>query len=134
MAIRSGTAAAAVALSLLFASGALAQQSGEGEEAASGGGQMMSDQSGQGMSAAAGSGMMPGMMHRGRGRHGGGMGPGGMLMMFVLMDTDGNEALSLDEVLSAHERMFNYVDADDDGSVTMDEMQAFMQRMHGGMR
>ena len=63
---------------------------------------------------------------------GGGMPPGMMLMLFTLMDTDGNESLSMEEVLRPHERMFNRIDADDSGELTLEEMQDFMQKMHGG--
>ena len=67
-----------------------------------------------------------------RGRHGAGhhrMGPGMMVMIMAMMDTDGDGALSLEEVQAVHTRMFNYVDADDDGRLTPEELQAFF---HGG--
>jgi Ca2+-binding EF-hand superfamily protein len=51
-------------------------------------------------------------------------------MMMILMDTDGNGALSLEEVQAVHERIFRAVDEDDDGQVTPEEIQAFMR---GGM-
>lgn len=69
---------------------------------------------------------------RGRGMYGTGMPPGMMLMMFVMLDTDGDKALSLEEVLAVHQRMFGYIDGDDDGKVTQDEMQGFMKQMHRG--
>ncbi|HUF56930.1 MAG TPA: EF-hand domain-containing protein [Thermohalobaculum sp.] len=131
MTIRLKSAAAVAALSLSLTSAALAQQTAEEGDApaATDGGQTTS---GMGMQGGMGPGMMRGAMKGGRG--GGGMGPGAMMMMFVLMDADGDEALSLEEVLSVHERMFNYIDADDDGSVTMEEARAFMQKMHRPMR
>ena len=74
-----------------------------------------------------------GMMHGGRGMMRGGMGhgmgPHMMLMMMAMVDADGSETLSLEEVQAVHARMFNYVDADGDGELTLDEMRAFM---HGG--
>ena len=57
------------------------------------------------------------------------MGPGLMTMMMIMMDTNGDGALSLEEVQAVHTRMFNYVDADKDGKVTPEEMQSFF---HGG--
>ena len=64
----------------------------------------------------------------GRGKMGG-MAPGMMTMMFVMMDTDGNGALSLEEVQAVHARMFDRVDENDNGEVTMEEMRGFMQMM-----
>ncbi len=61
-----------------------------------------------------------------------GMGHGMMLkMMMAMMDTNGDGALSLEEVQAVHARMFAMIDADDDGQVTVDEIQSFMQG--GGM-
>lgn len=59
----------------------------------------------------------------------GGMGPHMMLMMMALIDTDGSETLSLEEVQAVHARMFQYADADDDGELTLQELRGFM---HGG--
>lgn len=59
----------------------------------------------------------PGMMSR--------MGPGMMTMMMVMMDSDGDGALSLDEVQAVHTRMFNYADADKDGKLTPQELRGF---------
>ena len=69
------------------------------------------------------------MMGRGRG-HGMHRGPG-MRIMFILMDTDGDGALSLEEIQSAHARIFKAVDTSGDGKVTYEEMVAFFR---GGPR
>ena len=62
-----------------------------------------------------GPGMMgPGMM-MGRGM----MGP---QMMIIMMDTNGDGKLSLDEFQAMHKRMFNYLDANGDGQIEMDEL------------
>ncbi len=55
------------------------------------------------------------------------MGPGMMRMMLILMDTDGDGAVSLSEFQAAHERMFKAIDADKDGRITVREVQGFMQ-------
>ena len=82
---------------------------------------MMGDQGGMpGMMAGRGSGA-------GMGSEDGGMrGPNMMRLMFALMDADGDGALSPQEFRAAHERIFNAADGDDDGSLTMEEMQGFM--------
>lgn len=54
------------------------------------------------------------------------MGPGMMRMMLIVMDTDGDGALSLEEVQAVHARVFSAMDADGDGRVTPEEMEAFM--------
>ncbi|WP_206454161.1 EF-hand domain-containing protein [Aurantimonas marina] len=69
-------------------------------------------------------------------RRGGMMGPrmGGphmMRMMMILLDTDGDGALSLDEVQAVHARFFKAVDANGDGKVTTEEIQAFMSPRGG---
>ncbi|MDR6756528.1 hypothetical protein J2Y48_001821 [Mycoplana sp. BE70] len=59
-----------------------------------------------------------------------GMGPmrGQMMrIMFAVADTDGDGALSFEEVTAVHKRIFDTVDANKDGKVTLDEMRAFMQ-------
>jgi len=74
-----------------------------------------------------------GMM--GRGMMGGGMMGGGMMMgppimmrmIFALMDADGDGTISLQEFQAAHERIFKAMDANKDGRLTLEEMQAFMQ-------
>lgn len=74
-----------------------------------------------------GHGMMGGRM-MGRGMMGGGaMGsPFMMRMMFALMDADGDGTISLQEFQAAHERIFKAMDSNKDGKLTLEEMQAFM--------
>jgi hypothetical protein len=64
-----------------------------------------------------GRGMRRGMM--GRGMH--------MRLIFILMDTDGDGTLSLEEFQTAHAKIFKVIDADKDGKVTMEEMQMFFR-------
>jgi hypothetical protein len=68
-----------------------------------------------------------GMM--GRGMMGGGaMGrPVMMRIIFALMDADGDGTISLQEFQAAHERIFKAMDRNKDGRLTPEEMQAFMQ-------
>ena len=72
-------------------------------------------------------GMMGGHM-MGRGMMGGSaMGPPFMMrMMFALMDADGDGTISLQEFQAAHERIFKAMDSNKDGKLTMEEMQAFI--------
>lgn len=76
--------------------------------------------------------MMPGMM--GRGQHGmmegmrmGPMRGHMMKIMCAVADVDGDGALSFEEVTTIHKRIFDTVDANNDGKVIPDEMQGFMQ-------
>jgi hypothetical protein len=69
--------------------------------------------------------MMIGQSMMGQGMHSGGM----YRIMFVLMDTDGDGTLSLEEFQTAHAKIFKAIDTDKDGKVTFAEMQAFF---HGG--
>ena len=76
----------------------------------------------------------PGMMRPGMMGHGmmGGMpmmGPRGHMMkvMFAVIDTNGDGALSFDEVIAVHKRIFDRIDANKDGKVTLEEMQTFMR-------
>ena len=63
-----------------------------------------------------------------KGTMGQGMHQGGMYrIMFVLMDTDGDGTLSLEEFQAAHAKIFKAIDANKDGKVTFEEMQAFFR-------
>ncbi|MGY3603563.1 MULTISPECIES: EF-hand domain-containing protein [unclassified Bradyrhizobium] len=74
-----------------------------------------------------GHGMMGGHM-MGRGMMGGSaMGPPFMMrMMFALMDADSDGTISLQEFQTAHERIFKAMDSNRDGKLTLEEMQAFI--------
>ena len=69
-----------------------------------------------------GGGMMGDMM--GRGMMGGGVtGPPLMMrMMFALMDADGDGTISLQEFQAAHEQIFKAMDINKDGKLTLEEM------------
>jgi len=67
-----------------------------------------------------------GMMHGPMGMMGPGMGGAQMMrMMMILMDTDGDGAISLQEFQAAHERFFKAMDTDKDGRVTLEEFRNF---------
>jgi hypothetical protein len=68
-----------------------------------------------------------GMMGHGMGGPGMMMRPGMMRMIVVMMDTDGDGALSLEEVQSVHARIFKAMDADKNGRVTLEEIQQFFR-------
>jgi hypothetical protein len=71
--------------------------------------------------------MMGGMpMGRMRGQMAG-MHGHGMRIMFAIVDANGDGALSFDEVMIIHKRIFDQVDANKDSKVTPEEMQAFMR-------
>jgi EF hand len=78
-------------------------------------------------------GRMMGMMGRGYGHHGchGGHGIVGLRIIFSLMDADGDGTVSLQEFQAAQERIFRAMDADHDGTVSLEEMGDFM---HGTSR
>jgi EF hand len=73
-----------------------------------------------------GGGMMGHMTEHGM--MGGGMmgSPFMMRMIFALMDADGDGTVSLEEFKAAHERIFKAMDSNKDGKLTLDEMQGFM--------
>jgi Ca2+-binding EF-hand superfamily protein len=50
-----------------------------------------------------------------------------MRIMFAIADTDGDSALSFEEITAIHKRIFDKVDANKDGKVTSEEVQAFMR-------
>jgi hypothetical protein len=73
-----------------------------------------------------GSMMGGGMMRQGM-MGGGAMGPPFMMrMMFALMDADGDGTISLQEFQAAHERIFKAMDSNKDGKLTQGEMRAFI--------
>jgi EF hand len=87
------------------------------------------------MGGGMGGGMMCGHM-MGSGMTGGGMhaehrrGPLMLMrMIFSLMDADGDGSISLQEFQAAHERLFKGMDQNKDGRVTMEEMRIFMGAM-----
>jgi Ca2+-binding EF-hand superfamily protein len=60
----------------------------------------------------------------GRGMMGRGM---CMRLMMILMDTDGDGTLSLEEFQTAHAKIFKAIDANNDGKVTLEEFQMFFR-------
>ena len=52
-----------------------------------------------------------------------------MRVMFALVDTDGDGAVSLQELQAGNERVFKAMDANKDGKLTPDEIKDYM---HGG--
>jgi hypothetical protein len=50
-----------------------------------------------------------------------------MNIMFAIADLDGDAALSFEEVTTIHKRIFDKIDANKDGKVTPEEVQAFMR-------
>jgi hypothetical protein len=100
-------------------------------------GQGQGAQAGQSTMPPAQSGMMcgmmqPGMMGQGmQGMMGRGMmgmsGPAPMKIFFAIADANGDGGLSFDEVTAIHKRIFDRIDADKDGRVTPEEIQAFMR-------
>jgi EF hand len=75
-----------------------------------------------------GQGSMMGDAMMGRGMMGGGAtgAPFMMRMMFALMDADGDGTISLQEFQAAHERIFKAMDTNKDGKLAPEEMQAFI--------
>ena len=89
------------------------------------GGPMMQNQAGGGPMMDQ-SQMGPGWMGPGMMMGGGMMGHGSMHMMIVMMDTDGDGAVSQEEFQAVQARMFDAMDLNKDDKLTSDEMQAFM--------
>jgi EF hand len=52
--------------------------------------------------------------------------PAMMRIMFALMDADGDGTISLQEFQAAHERIFKGMDTNRDGKLTPEEMKAFI--------
>ena len=50
-----------------------------------------------------------------------------MRLLFVMMDSDGDGTVSLQEFQAAHERIFKAMDANKDGKLTLEEIQDFMR-------
>jgi len=66
---------------------------------------------------------------------GSGMGrPGMVRMMMILMDSDGDGAVSLQEFQAGHERMFKAMDVDKAGRLTLEEVQNFGRSLRGSRR
>ena len=61
--------------------------------------------------------MRPGMMRHGM----------DMRVTMILMDNDGDGALSLEEFQAAHAKIFKVIDADKDGKVTPTEAEMFFR-------
>jgi hypothetical protein len=51
-----------------------------------------------------------------------------MKVMFAIVDTNGDGALSFEEIMAVHKRIFDVIDANKDGKVTMEELRAFTQQ------
>jgi len=54
-------------------------------------------------------------------------GPTPMKIIFAIADVNGDGALSFDEVTAIHKRIFDRIDANKDGRVTPEEIQAFQR-------
>jgi EF hand len=74
-----------------------------------------------------GQGMMGRMMQPGGGMSTMGMHGPMMKIMFAVADVNGDGGLSFEEVTTVHRRIFERVDANKDGKVTPEEVQAFMR-------
>jgi hypothetical protein len=68
-----------------------------------------------------------GMDHGTPGRGGMMSHPPMMRIIFILMDSNSDGTISLQEFQAAHERIFKAMDSNKDGALTFEEMQAFMQ-------
>ena len=125
-----GISFAAVALSCLVQEAAAQPQQGIQAGQTQPGAQQVQPEGGMMGGRMMGGGMMGGSMTGGgmMGTHDrGAMGAGMMMrMMFSLMDADGDGSISLQEFQAAHERIFRGMDQNKDGRLTMEEMQSFM--------
>ena len=81
---------------------------------------------------AAGEGRMGKRGGRG-GRHGGGHGDKAGGMMLKMADTNQDGAVSRDEFIAAHAKMFDTADANKDGKLTADERKAHHAKMRTAM-
>jgi EF hand len=109
-------------------------QAGEPTGQQSRGSQMMGGMMDQGMMAQQMTGPQPSQPTMGCPKMADMMGQGGMMhqdmhmrVMMILMDTDGDGALSLEEVQAAHAKIFKAIDADKDGKATPTEVQMFFR-------
>jgi hypothetical protein len=115
---------AAVTLSCLVHEAAAQPHQGTQAGQAQHGAQQVQPEGGMMGGRMMGGGMMGGGM---MGRQDRGAGPAIMMrMMFSLMDADGDGSISLQEFQAAHERIFRGMDQNKDGRLTMEEMQSFM--------
>jgi EF hand len=125
-----GISFAAVVLSCLVHEAAAQSQQGMQAGQTQQGAQQVQPEGGMMGGRMMGGGMMGGGMTGGgmMGRHDrGAIGAGMMMrMMFSLMDADGDGSISLQEFQAAHERIFRGMDQNKDGRLTMEEMQSFM--------
>jgi len=78
---------------------------------------MMGERMSQGQMQPGMSGVMPKMSMRGH----------MIKVIFAIADSDGDGALSFEEITTIHKRIFDKVDANKDGKVTAEEVQAFMR-------
>jgi EF hand len=125
-----GISFAAVVLSCLVHAAAAQSQQGMQAGQTQQGAQQVQPEGGMMGGRMMGGGMMGGGMTGGgmMGRHDrGAIGAGMMMrMMFSLMDADGDGSISLQEFQAAHERIFRGMDQNKDGRLTIEEMQSFM--------
>lgn len=49
-------------------------------------------------------------------------------IMFAVLDTNGDGALSFEEIMTAHKRIFDAIDVNKDGKITVEEVEAFVRQ------